>query len=145
MLGSHEIFLQNSGRILLVDDEDLLAWCIEIELCAMGFHVKTASCLKMARETLENFEPDLIICDQGLPDGSGTDFVKRLKRRVPVIMVTAFTPPKSEELTAVGIQKLLRKPFDLDVLTREVQQHLSPYARPVPNPCPGRPGAVLEE
>lgn len=143
MLASKEPFLQNSGRILLVDDEDLLAWCIDMELCAMGFQVKTASCLKMARETLENFEPDLIICDQGLPDGWGTEFVKRLKSAVPVIMITAFTPPRSEDLNAIGIQKLLRKPFDLDVLTREVQQHLSAYSLPVPNPFP-RPDAAGE-
>lgn len=143
MLASKEPLLQNSGRILLVDDEDLLAWCIDMELCAMGFQVKTANCLKMARETLESFEPDLIICDQGLPDGWGTEFVKRLKRAVPVIMITAFTPPRSEDLNAMGIQKLLRKPFDLDVLTREVQQHLSAYSLPVPNPFP-RPDAAGE-
>lgn len=143
MLASDGSFLQNSARILLVDDEDLLSWCIEMELCAMGFQVRTASSLKIARETLETFEPDLIICDQGLPDGWGTEFVKRLKRPVPVIMITAFTPPRSEDLNAVGINKLLRKPFDLDVLTREVKNHLKSISLPASNPFP-QPGAALE-
>lgn len=143
MLASNGNYLQNSTRILLVDDEDLLSWCIEMELCAMGFEVRTANSLKMAREKLENFEPDLIICDQGLPDGWGTEFVKRLKRPVPVIMITAFTPPRIEDLNAVGIKKLLRKPFDLDVLTSEVQKHLKTFSLPGSSPFPP-PGAALE-
>ena len=133
----------NPAQILLVDDEDLLSWCIEMELCALGFQVKTASSLQMAQTTLENFAPDLIICDQGLPDGRGTEFVQRFKQTVPVIMITAFTPPRVEDLHAVGICKLLRKPFDLDVLTREVLSQLSAAHLPVTNPCP-RPRAAWE-
>jgi DNA-binding response OmpR family regulator len=144
MLASNGSFLQNSPRILLVDDEDLLSWCIEMELCAMGFQVRTANSLKQAREVLETFEPDLIICDQGLPDGWGTEFVKRLKRPVPIIMITAFTPPRSEILDAVGVNKLLRKPFDLEVLTSEVKKQLKPFSLPGPSSPFPPPGAALE-
>ncbi|WP_176736647.1 response regulator [Oligoflexus tunisiensis] len=143
MLAPNGTLIQNKARILLVDDEDLLSWCIETELGSMGFQVRTASSLKMARETLESFEPDLIICDQGLPDGWGTEFVRRLQRPVPVIMITAFTPPRAEDLYAAGVKRLLRKPFDLDVLIREVEKLLSPFSLPASNPC-SRPGATWE-
>ncbi|HYX32349.1 MAG TPA: response regulator [Oligoflexus sp.] len=136
MLASHRTRTHASARILLVDDEDILSWCIDMELAALGFEVRTASSLKMAHETLETFEPDLIICDQGLPDGWGTEFIKRLKHPVPVIMITAYTPPCLEDLHAGGIKKLLRKPFDLSVLTGEVQHHLSPPSAMASNPCP---------
>jgi two-component system OmpR family response regulator len=143
MPAPNHTLIQNAARILLVDDEDLLSWCIEMELCAQGYYVRTASSLKMAREMLETFEPDLLICDQGLPDGWGLEFVKRLKRPIPVIMITAYTPPRAEDLDAVGIKLLLRKPFDLDVLNREVAKILNPFSLPASSPY-SPTGAILE-
>lgn len=143
MLPTDGTLLQNSKRILLVDDEDLLSWCIELELGALGFDVRTANSLKTACEILEHFEPDLIICDQGLPDGWGTEFIKRLKRVVPVIMITAYTPPRKEVLSAAGIKTLLRKPFDLEVLTDAVKERLKSISLPGSNPFP-QTGAAWE-
>lgn len=134
MLLGNRTLLQ-SHRILLVDDEDLLCWCIEMELGAQGFEVKSASSVQSAHDTLKTFDPDLIICDQGLPDGWGTDLIQSVRpRSIPVIMMTAFTPPQREELTAAGIGTCLRKPFDLDVLSREVRHQLR-------NGPPGNGGA----
>ncbi len=118
-------------RIFLVDDEEILSWCIAMELGALGFEVKSARTVQEGRDLLSSCSPDLVICDQGLPDGSGTELVKYFQDRapqVPVIMITAFTPPARNVLDAIGAHTCLRKPFDLDVLTEEVYRSLRPEA-----------------
>src|SRR5690349_5755318 len=94
--------LSHPARILLVDDEDLLAWCIGVELGAQGFDVKLADSVHSAQEVMKQFDPDLIICDQGLPDGWGTELLHQVgeARKIPAIMMTAYTPPKPEDLAA---------------------------------------------
>ncbi len=125
-------------RIFLVDDEEILSWCIEMELAALGFEVKTAHTIQESRELLRSFKPDLMICDEGLPDGRGTELIKQIFRQAaqfPVIMITAFTPPSEEELLAIGAHACLRKPFDLDVLNERVYRSLNlPFQANHPTP-----------
>ncbi len=111
-------------RIVLVDDEDLLSWCIATELEAKGYEVKRASSYQEGKLALAQATPDLVICDQGLPDGWGLDLLRQSldpAAAVPVIMITAFTPPQASELAAVGARRCLTKPFDLATLKEEVE------------------------
>ena len=78
--------------LLIVDDEaslrDLLAVVFEGE----GGKVETAGSLAEARAALQKSEPDLILCDLMLPDGSGIDLLRDAKEKYPsiaVIMITA--------------------------------------------------------
>jgi DNA-binding NtrC family response regulator len=110
-------------RIVLVDDEEILSWCIAMELESLGYHVRTASTIKEGRAALQDGQTDLIICDQGLPDGRGVDLLKERRQQagdVPTILITAFTPPAADELAAAGAQTCLRKPFDMETLTAMV-------------------------
>ena len=112
-------------QIFLIEDEEILSWCMEMELKALGFEVKVAQTVKAARELFHTQLPDLLICDQGLPDGRGSDLIKffrALGPRIPIIIITAFTPPSHLELDAIGAVVCLRKPFDLDFLAAEICQ-----------------------
>jgi two-component system, OmpR family, response regulator RegX3 len=77
--------------ILLVEDEraitDPLAEALERE----GFDTTVADTASEALERARADEPDLVLLDIGLPDGSGLDVCRELRRHsdVPVIMLTA--------------------------------------------------------
>ncbi|MCX6131741.1 MAG: response regulator [Proteobacteria bacterium] len=125
---------QAGPRIFLVEDEELLSWCIDLELTALGFEVKLAQSLRESKELLDSsYIPDLFICDQGLPDGRGVDLIREHQdqgHRTPVIMITAFTPPSQKELDDIGACICLTKPFDLKMLTDKVQRTLQANKAP---------------
>lgn len=110
-----------TARLLLVEDEEHLAFALRFNLEAEGYEVTTAATLAEARGTLETGEPhNLIVLDVMLPDGSGRSFCEQLRRsgdRTPVLMLTAKnTPPDIIAGLEAGADDYLGKPFDLSEL-----------------------------
>jgi len=106
--------------LLIVDDEaslrDFLTIVFEEEHC----RVETAATIAEAHAALQKGEPDLVLCDLMLPDGSGLDFLRDVKAQNPsiaVIMITAHTSTKSAvEALKAGAHDYIAKPFDIDEL-----------------------------
>src|SRR5712692_5298425 len=106
--------------LLIVDDEvslrDLLSTVFEEDGC----RVETAATLADARAKAQKAEPDLVLCDLMLPDGSGIDFLRELKGQnpsIPLIMITAHTSTKSAvDALKAGAFDYIAKPFDIDEL-----------------------------
>jgi two-component system OmpR family response regulator len=79
-------------RILLVEDDDQLSAAMSAALREDGYVVDVADSKKMALAALDAAGYDLAILDIGLPDGSGFEIVRYLRRRnsgVPVLILTA--------------------------------------------------------
>lgn len=78
-------------KILIIDDEakirTLLARILELE----GFEVHQAADLKSGFRKAESVEPDVILCDVKLPDGSGVDFAAKVKKAFPVLEIVLLT------------------------------------------------------
>ena len=106
--------------LLIVDDEaslrDFLTIVFEEEHC----RVETAATLAEAHAALQKREPDLVLCDLMLPDGSGLDLLRDIKAQNPsiaVIMITAHTSTKSAvDALKAGAHDYIAKPFDIDEL-----------------------------
>lgn len=84
-------YLKNK-RILLVDDEQELLDMVVSILKEDGFeHIKTATNVKNALITADNFHPELAILDVMLPDGDGFDLMEQLKQKddYPILFLTA--------------------------------------------------------
>src|ERR1700693_4353317 len=85
-----------------------------------GWHVETAGSLAESRSALAKQEPELILCDLMLPDGSGIDLLREVKTAAPsiaVVMITAHTSTKSAvEALKAGAFDYIAKPFDIDEL-----------------------------
>ena len=106
-------------RILLVEDEEHLAFTLRFNLQEEGYTVDLAGTLAAARECVEN-KYDLILLDIMLPDGSGFDFCEELRTAgnlAPVVMLTAKgTPEDIVTGLGVGADDYLTKPFSLSEL-----------------------------
>jgi two-component system response regulator AtoC len=111
-----------SPSVLLVEDEEVFARAVCTRLGRAGFSCRMAHTLAQAREQIAHRRPDLILLDMRLPDGSGLDFLTRLRthetqQNIPVVVLTAY----GEVDDAVAAMKLnavdyLKKPVDLDEL-----------------------------
>jgi DNA-binding response OmpR family regulator len=77
--------------ILLVEDERAITEPLAEALEREGFNVAVAGTAAEAMQTAAAREPDLVLLDIGLPDGSGLDVCRELRKdsQVPIIMLTA--------------------------------------------------------
>ena len=111
-------------HILYIEDHDDTRELVTLVLTNSNYRVTTASsskeALKLARE--ENF--DLYILDSRLPDGSGIELCKRLRKLdhgTPIMFLSAaaYDTDKQDAMNN-GAQRYLVKPDDIQVLSQEV-------------------------
>jgi two-component system response regulator PilR (NtrC family) len=106
--------------LLIVDDEASLRDFLTIVFEEDGCRVETAATLADAHAALQKREPDLVLCDLMLPDGSGLDLLRDVKAQnpsIPVVMITAHTSTKSAvDALKAGAHDYIAKPFDIDEL-----------------------------
>jgi DNA-binding response OmpR family regulator len=77
--------------ILLVEDDEEIAGLMRDFLEAEGFHVRHAASGRDATEQLERARPDCVLLDVMLPDESGFEICRRLRRDsdIPVLFLSA--------------------------------------------------------
>ncbi len=84
--------------------------------------------------------PDLIVLDVGLPDGSGFDVLRWIKRReklkdIPVIVYTGSTDPEHARMAEeFGVRQYLQKPADLIDLVAAIKEELPAMSVPEDSP-----------
>ena len=111
-------------RILLIEDEPLLGEAVATHL--RRFHaVDWLQSLDDGSEAVRAVGYDLLLLDLNLPDGSGIDLLRSVRRsgmHLPVIVMTARDQVRDriEGLNA-GADDYVVKPFDLDELTARIQ------------------------
>lgn len=98
--------------VLVVEDESSIAELVELYLKRAGYQVRLAADLASARKALEDPSIALVLLDLTLPDGDGLDFFRTLKRKVPVIMLTARDDVADKVLgLELGAEDYISKPF----------------------------------
>lgn len=118
-------------HILIVEDEQHLAYMIKFNLQAEGYLVTAVGDGQTALDVLSSADPpvDLVVLDIMLPGMSGYGVCEKLRERggdIPVLMLSART--LSEDRTRgfnVGADQYLSKPFDLDELLSRIKGLLS--------------------
>jgi two-component system, NtrC family, response regulator PilR len=107
-------------NLLIVDDEASLRDFLTIVFEEEGWNVAAAGSLDEARTALPRHEPDVVLCDLMLPDGSGIDFIRETKAASPSIafvMITAHTSTRTAvEALKAGAVDYIAKPFDIEEL-----------------------------
>ena len=117
---------ETRGRILVVEDDEALARVTEAELTSRGFEVHTEMRGGKALTYAADHPVDLVILDLCLPDMSGYDVCKQLRKVlhpwvIPVLMLTALHDPVDQLKGFVnGADAYLTKPCGLDDLMKTV-------------------------
>ncbi len=112
-------------RLLIAEDDPVLADGLMRSLCQMGHAVDVVRTGSEATQILATHSYDLLILDLGLPGMDGTEVLRRLRSRratVPVLVVTArdSVPDRVAGLD-LGADDYLAKPFDLGELEARVR------------------------
>ena len=113
--------------ILIVEDDKRLSLINCKALEPEGYEVKTAFTLREARFLLEDGDPDVILLDIKLPDGSGLDFCREIRQRTSASIIFLTSVMESEcELEGLvsGGDDYLRKPYGIDLLRARVKKSL---------------------
>ena len=110
--------------ILLVEDERSITEPLAAALEREGFDTQVAGTVAEALEQAKRAQPDLVLLDVMLPDGSGFDVCRELRRgsQVPIIMLTA----RGEETDRViglelGADDYVVKPFSAREVTARIR------------------------
>ncbi|MGK2870432.1 MAG: response regulator transcription factor [Mycobacterium sp.] len=105
-------------RVLVVDDEPVLAELVSMALRYEGWDIATAGDGATAIELARDNPPDVVVLDVMLPDMSGLDVLRRLRELKPGLPLLLLTAKDSVEdriagLTAGG-DDYVTKPFSIE-------------------------------
>ena len=110
--------------ILLVEDEPSIAEVVDFALTNEGFQVVWRTLVREAEAELAAIPCDLAILDLGLPDGSGLELLKRLRRHseMPVLILSARNAELDRVLgLELGADDYVTKPFSPRELAARVK------------------------
>ena len=126
----------SGGRILLVEDNPAVAEVTASMLGQAGYRTRQAGNAEEALQVLEAEDFDMVVSDITMPghqDGlTLARLLRRLRPRLPVLLVTGYSSRASEAATEFAV---LRKPFQLDQLVQAVAKVRS--AAPAGPSAPG--------
>jgi EAL domain-containing protein (putative c-di-GMP-specific phosphodiesterase class I) len=112
--------------VLVVEDYAQLARTLAHALDGVASHITLTSTAADAMVKLATEPIDIIVCDIGLPDVNGIEFIRQARARdfdIPVIFITGA--PSVEGAAAaleLGAFRYIPKPFDADVVRRAVRE-----------------------
>jgi CheY-like chemotaxis protein len=118
----------NQLQILVVDDEaDMRELALTI-LEEYGAKVRVAASAMEALTALDQFKPDVLICDIGMPEVDGYMLMRQVRQRspeaggeVPAIALTAYASElNQQQALAAGFQKHIAKPVEPDKLASAI-------------------------
>jgi two-component system, OmpR family, KDP operon response regulator KdpE len=114
-------------RILVVDDEPQILRALQTNLRGAGYEVETAATAEEALAAAAIRPPEAVILDLILPDGSGTEVTRELRRwsAVPIVVVSAVGDER-EKVAALdaGADDYVTKPFGMAELLARLRAAL---------------------
>ncbi len=123
-------------KILIVDDEVILAASMERELARRGYRTCESACSgEEALETLKTEQPDLVLLDCCLSgcdiDGFETAMRIRSTSNVPIVFMSGLSRSEIErKINAIEGSAFLPKPFNPDALIQVIENALESGSPP---------------
>lgn len=112
-------------RLLLLEDDKILAEGIVVGLTRMGYVVEHAVNLSQAESALKTDQFELAIFDLGLPDGNAIHLIKKLRKigsEIPVLVLTAWDDIDTKVAALnEGANDYVVKPFELRELEARIR------------------------
>ena len=79
------------GKVLIIDDENQLRKLLSRIIGLEGYEVLQADSCKSGMKQLVGADPEVVLCDVCLPDGSGVDLVMEMKKINPLVEIIMLT------------------------------------------------------
>ena len=119
-VGASELF---GKKILLVEDDLLSVEALRLALENEGSNIRATFKAAEALATLQDWIPDIIISDLGLPDEDGYSLIKKIHALpalfglpIPAVALTGYGKEEGERALAAGFDVYKSKPVDPDTL-----------------------------
>jgi DNA-binding NtrC family response regulator len=111
--------VEASGETILVaDDDPYIGKVLTDRLQALGYRVLLADSGKKVLELLDQHDPEMALLDVAMPDFSGLDILREIRRRgkdFPVVMITAYgSIDLAVQAMRDGAHDFISKPFEPD-------------------------------
>ena len=109
-------------KVLVVDDDHELLQFLSAELTGKGWQVQVAHGAEEAYQNSQQDRPDVIVLDIHMPDGSGKEALKRLRRShisfdIPVLLMSAdMDTAISPEMRKLQADGFIQKPLETERL-----------------------------
>lgn len=123
-------------KILIIDDDPAVVRAVRTELDKQGYNVYSTDTGEDILDKLEQVNPDLIILDLVLPEGSGFRVAKDIQnsityRNTPIIMVSLRKEDIDKRVAALsGAAEYLEKPINIEELLYHIRDILSYKEKP---------------
>lgn len=119
---------QQTGKVLIIDDEKVILDLTSIILKNRGYTVFTAVDAPSGFKIIEESQPELVLLDYMMPDIDGLTALKEIKKRFADTYVIMFTGKGSEEIAVelmkAGASDYILKPFNNQDLADRIENVL---------------------
>jgi DNA-binding NtrC family response regulator len=119
----------NKGRVLIIDDEDIVRVSCERILVPEGYEVKSTKSAAEGFDLLAEDPVDVVLTDLKMPDIDGLEVLKKVKAEWPdveVIMITGYqTINTAVEAIKMGAFDYIEKPFTPGAIVEAIDKAIS--------------------
>ncbi len=134
-------------KILIVEDDSVIARSIQKQLSAWGLEVECADDFRQVMTCFARFQPHLVLLDLSLPFYNGFHWCEEIRKisQIPVIFISSASDQMNMVMAMTrGADDFVAKPFDMQVLVAKVQAMLRrAYSFGNPAPLVEHKGAIL--
>ena len=132
---------ENSGRVLIVEDEAFTRNLVAGALSGLGWSVRSCGSIAEAMVLIEEAEPNAVVCDLDLGEGpTGVDLCQRLTRDYPWVGLVVLTAHTSPDLAVSSHQGL---PADVVYVVKSAVQSPEELSEAVTAAIGGRERVIV--
>ena len=114
--------------LLVIEDNPKLSRTLKQGLAESGYEVTCASTLNEGFQYWQQYAPQVILLDLGLPDGDGLDMVRRIRseNQHTLILILTARDPEADRVEGLnlGADDYILKPFSFPELLARLHRHL---------------------
>ena len=119
--------MSDRRRIIIVEDDHDIGRLLRLELSEAGFIANCYASGIAGLSAIREHNPDLVVLDLGLPDLSGAEIARRVRKTstIPIIILTAADDVSTKvEMLNAGADDYLAKPFHIEELIARINVQL---------------------
>lgn len=107
-------------RILIIDDEEEICILLSYALSKLGYQTEYSQTLQEGSKKLRALQPDVVLLDIHLPDGSGFSIIPEIHAvGCSFVVISAYDDGRDSALQR-GAAGFIKKPFDMEMVTSSI-------------------------